>query len=214
MKGKPIGRRTALKYMALIGSSAGGSQFLANWLPLDSEVLAATSPASLVTIGTATPKAEPSSQPYSPQFFTDDEFRTVEILTEMIIPTDETPGAKEARIAAYIDFLVFSAAEFKPSMQREWIDGLKTLDQVSSQKYSRPFLQLSASEREDLLTAISLPERDPNATNPGFPFFRTLKATTVDTFYTSRVGLFDVLHYKGLTFLFNSLGCTNPPSKT
>ena len=57
-------------------------------------------------------------------FSTPDEFHTVEILTAMIIPTDDSPGAKEAQVANYIDFVVFSAAEFRPSLQKEWIDGL------------------------------------------------------------------------------------------
>jgi gluconate 2-dehydrogenase gamma chain len=162
----------------------------------------------------AAPQADASFEPYSPQFFTPDEFRTVEILTEMIIPTDETPGAKEARVAEYIDSLVFSAAEFEPSMQQEWIDGLKALDREGRQKYSRPFLRLSASEHENLLTEMSLPERDPEAKHPGFAFYRTLKATTADAFYSSRVGLFDVLGYKGLAFLTKFPGCTSPPNKT
>ena len=56
---------------------------------------------------------------YSPQFFDADEFRTVEILAAMIIPTDDAPGAKEAQVANYIDFVVFSAAEFEPAVAEE-----------------------------------------------------------------------------------------------
>lgn len=37
----------------------------------------------------------------------------------MIIPTDDEPGAKEAKVGDYIDFVVFSAQEFKPSLGRE-----------------------------------------------------------------------------------------------
>jgi len=213
---KPIGRRKALKYFGYLGTTAAGSQFLANWLPQGSEAFAASGPEGLAPITGTSQSAKPaaSAAPYTPQFFKPDEFRAVEVLTEMIIPTDDQPGAKEAKVADYLDFVVYSASEFEPSLQKEWIDGLVELDRQSKQKYGKPFLQLSASQREQLLTDISLPERDPSARHPGFPFYRTLKEMTVEAFYSSQVGLIGVLGYKGLSFLTSFPGCTQIPNKT
>jgi len=47
---------------------------------------------------------------YKPLFFSSQQFQMIEHLTDMIIPTDETPGAKEAGVAEFIDFMV--ATEF------------------------------------------------------------------------------------------------------
>ena len=214
MEEKLIERRKALKYFGLLSISAAGAEFLANWLPGGREALAASAPSGLVPITGASQSTAASTKPYVPQFFKPDEFRTVEILTEMIIPTDDQPGAKEARVADYIDFVVYSAAEFEPSLQKQWNAGLGVLDELSRKKYGKSFSDITPSQREELLTEMSVPERDPKARHPGFPFYRLLKGMTLEAFFTSKVGLIDFLEYKGLTFLTDFPGCTHPEHQT
>src|SRR5215468_1091061 len=43
---------------------------------------------------------------YHPQFFTASEYAIAERLADLIIPSDATPGAKEAGVAEFIDFMV------------------------------------------------------------------------------------------------------------
>lgn len=138
----------------------------------------------------------------------------VEILTELIIPTDESPGAKEAQVAAYIDFIVSAAAEYDASLQRAWTEGLKLLDRLSREKYERDFREISTRKKEILLGEMSLPERQPHQTHPGYKFYRLIKEMTVEGFYTSRVGLVDVLGYQGLSALSEFPGCTHPEHQT
>ena len=210
-----IGRRRALKYFGFLTASAAGTEFLANWLPGGREALAASSPGGLVPItGTSQAASAAPAEPYSPRFFNPEEFRTVQTLTEVILPTDDKPGAKEARVADYIDFVVYSAAEFEPSLQKQWIDGLGLLNELSRKKYGNTFSAISPSEREALLTEMSAPEHDPKAKHPGFPFYRLLKSMTLEAFFTSKVGLIDFLEYKGLTFLTSFPGCTHPEHQT
>jgi hypothetical protein len=128
----------------------------------------------------------------------------------MIIPTDDEPGAKEAKVADYIDFVIFSAREFEPSLQREWMDGLIFLDRECVKKFGRAFRRNSEADREKLLAEMSLPERDPSAHHEGFTFFRLVKEMTVEGFYTSRIGLIDVLDYQGMNYLSEFPGCTHP----
>src|SRR6266705_1232308 len=169
MSDQLIDRRKTLKYFGLLASTAAGREFLESWL-LRQPTDAATSP-ELAGLHHHAPPEEPrSTTPYVPQFFKPDEYRTVEALTEIIIPTDDKPGAKEAEAARFIDFLVFSAAEFRPSMQKEWRAGLATLDRLSRGKFSRPFVELSEDERVALLTEMSLPERDPKRSHDGYEF--------------------------------------------
>lgn len=213
-----VSRRKTLKYFGLVAASAAGQRFLANWLPPSSKLLATTRTAEMAAMpGMHQDSAPPqAAAPYTPQFFKPHEFQTVEILTEMIIPTDDKPGAKEAQVANYIDFIVNAAAEFEPSLQREWSEGLVWLDDASRKKSGKPFREASASSREQLLTDMSLPERDAKAaaSHPGYSFYKLVKEMTVEGFYTSRVGLIEDLGYQGLSFLSEFPGCTHPEHRT
>ncbi len=204
-----VSRRGALKYLGLLAASAAGREFLAVWLP--SPAPHATGRNNLVTLhGMDHSAAEESAAPYVPQFFKPGEFKTVELLAEMIIPADDKPGAKEAKVANYIDFVVFSAREFEPSLQREWMDGLVVLDRESQKQFGKVFRMASMAERENLLTEMSLPERDPGARREGYEFFRLVKNMTVEGFYTSRIGLIDVLDFQGMNYMSEFPGCTHP----
>jgi Gluconate 2-dehydrogenase subunit 3 len=214
---KPLmGRRSALKYFGLISASAAGREFLEGWLPPGSTLMASPAPAAGGLVQEIGPSPSPAGteSPYVPRFFKPDEFRAVEVLTEVILPTDEKPGAKEAKVANYIDFVVYAASEFEPSLQKEWIDGLGLMNELSQKQYGKPFLELSPAQREELLTQMSVPEHDPKARHPGFPFYRLLKSMTLEGFFTSKVGLVDFLDYKGLTFLTSFPGCTHPEHQT
>ena len=204
-----VSRRGALRYLGLLAGSAAGRQFLASWLPLS--VLDAGGGNGLVTMpGMSHDNSNvESAEPYAPQFFKPDEFRTVEILTNLIIPADDKPGAKEAQVGNYIDFVVFSAGEFVPTLQREWIDGLGLLERESQKLSGTSFLGSSEADRVKLLTEMSLPERDPKARHEGYAFFRLVKEMTVEGFYTSRIGLIEVLDYQGMNYQSEFPGCTH-----
>jgi gluconate 2-dehydrogenase gamma chain len=208
-----LARRQTLKYLGILAGTVAGRRFLAGWLPSGSAPKAtAACPAGGMTDSDHLPVNEP--EPYLPRFFKPEEFKTVESLTELIIPDDETPGAKEAQVARYIDFVVSAAAEFEPSLQLEWAQGLKLLDSLSHEKYQRSFHEIATDDQTALLMAMSLPEREPGRTHAGFEFYRLVKDMTVEGFYTSHVGLIDVLGYRGLAFLSEFPGCTHPEHET
>jgi gluconate 2-dehydrogenase gamma chain len=205
-----VSRRNALKYLGLLTASAAGREFLASWLPM--KLVQGDEHRAPVTIsGMHHEIQEPEPvATYAPQFFDADEFRTVEILAAMIIPTDDAPGANEAQVANYIDFVVFSAAEFEPLLQRKWIDGLAFLEHESQKQFSKSFREVDEADRIKLLTDMSAPERDPNAKHEGFAFFSVAKDMTVEGFYTSKIGLIDVLDYQGMNYMPGFPGCTHP----
>src|SRR5215469_2090593 len=209
-----IGRRQTLKYFGLLTSTIAGQEVLAGWLPSAFAANAAGggenggSMHGVHHIEQAVTAPTNDAAPYSPHFFKPDEFRTVEILTELIIPTDDSPGAKEAQVARYIDVVVSAAAEFKPALQAEWTEGIQLLDRLSQEQYRSPFRGIPAAQQEALLMAMSLPERESGATHPSFGFYSLVKDMALEGFYTSRVGLIDVLGYKGLAILSEFPGCT------
>lgn len=207
-----INRRQTLKYLGLLTATAAGREFLSAWLPPAPQSIAASGPDSMAGMHHGAPPDPQEGKLDALHFFKPDEFETVEILTEMIIPADDKPGARDAQVGSYIDFVLFSATEFKPELQRSWTDGLAWLDSASRKQFGKAFREVSPADREHLMTEMSLPERDLHAgkSHPGFSFYELVKGMTVEGFYTSRIGLVDVLDYQGLTYLAEFPGCTHP----
>jgi Gluconate 2-dehydrogenase subunit 3 len=209
MSERDVSRRSALKYFGLLAASAAGREFLTSWLTVSPVRGASDDLVSIHAAGHSRADVE-TTKTYVTQFFDRKQFRTVEVLTEMILPTDDEPGAKEAQVANYIDFVVFSAREFEPSLQQSWLDGLAFVDRESQKRFGKVFALASDADRTALLTEMSLPEHSPKARHEGYAFFQLAKEMTVEGFYTSRVGLIDVLDYQGMNFMSEFPGCTHP----
>jgi gluconate 2-dehydrogenase gamma chain len=110
------------------------------------------------------------------RFFTEEEYKVVDELTEMIIPADEkSGGAKAARCADYIDMRLAEA--FEQVERDQWRAGLK------------PFVNAPAGQLPELLKQIAINEKE--------PFFVALKNSTVRAYYTSKIGIHDDLDYQG-----------------
>jgi glucoside 3-dehydrogenase (cytochrome c) hitch-hiker subunit len=81
------------------------------------------------------------------------QYATVASLVEAIIPTDErSPGARDARVADYMDLLL---SEADARLRQEWLDGLAALDAEASKRFGRGFAKLDPSQTDALLTEIS-----------------------------------------------------------
>ena len=151
-------------------------------------------------------RIQATAAPPAPVFLTPAEFAAVDLVAETIIPTDaQSPGARAARVADYIDLLL---SESDADLQRGWRDGLVALDRASTTRFSRPFAGLSADEATSLLTAAAANELDPKT--PLEQFFRTAKDATIRGYYTSEIGIHQDLKYQGNKFLTEFVGCTHP----
>ena len=131
------------------------------------------------------------------------QFQTLEALVEMIIPADDrSPGAREARVADYIDLLI---SELEPAGALQWIGGLAALDAESAARFKAPFVRLTSSQADVILRDISRHERDPRT--PLEEFFVVAKQATVNGYYTSEIGIHQELRYQGNRFLREFVGC-------
>src|SRR5438093_12306672 len=83
---------------------------------------------------------------YTPRFFSADEYATVERLAELIIPSDGSPGAREAGVSEFIDFMVAS----DPGVQYRFRYGLTWLDAHGERVHGRPFRALTAEQQSEL----------------------------------------------------------------
>ncbi len=140
---------------------------------------------------------------YRPKFFTIAQFGALRMFTQVLIPTDETPGAREAHVPEFIDFVLNAAAEYAPEMQPQWQKAADYLDSVG-------FAGMNAANQEALVAEMAAPETDPNKTHAGFPFYRLMKEMTVRAYYTSRAGLVENLGYQGYAYLTEFPGCNHP----
>jgi hypothetical protein len=145
---------------------------------------------------------------YAPQFFSPHEYRTVEVLADAILPATEDashqpqPGAKDAGVAEFIDFMVYS----DPSLQLQFRNGLAWLDNAS--KPAAGFAALSAPQQNALLERLAYKAKHRANEKAGQEFFLLFRKYTLMGFYTSRMGL-ESLDYPGLKFYGASPGCTH-----
>lgn len=148
--------------------------------------------------------AQPLADPLknrAPQFFSPEDFAALEAFTEILIPTDATPGAKEAHCAHYIDFLM-TASDGLP-VQKQWRDALQSLKDLG-------FHTADSKGRAELVAAMARPETDRSVTHPGFGAYRLIKQQNAFAFYTSRAGLMETLDYKGNSYNVVFPACTHP----
>jgi hypothetical protein len=137
------------------------------------------------------------------------QFATVDALVEAIIPADErSPGAREARVAEYIDLLLSEAEE---TARQEWLSGLEAFEAESAARFGAPFSRIEAAQAEALLSDLSRNEKSPQTTLE--TFFKAAKSATVRGYYTSEIGIHKELRYKGNTIAPEFVGCSTQDGK-
>jgi gluconate 2-dehydrogenase gamma chain len=184
MAGQGIERREVLRVLAL---AAAASEFpgFCRW--------------GLACGHGETDRPRPKPDFYTPQFFTAGEYATVEKLSDIIIPGDGSPGAAEAGVSEFIDFMVAS----DPGIQYRFRYGLTWLDAHADQLYRRSFLKLGAAEQQDILDHLAYKEKFRAGEEEGQDFFKLTREYTVMGFYTSKAGLKE-LDYPGLQVFYTS----------
>jgi gluconate 2-dehydrogenase subunit 3-like protein len=139
-------------------------------------------------------------------FFTAAQHHTVDVLSELIIPSDErTPGASAAKVADFIDLLLSGALD---EDQAVWRRGLAKLDETTMDRWTHPFVDCTPDQQVTLLTEISGHEDKPRTALE--KLFGEVKERTIQGYYTSEIGIHQELGYKGNQFLDEFVGCTHP----
>jgi gluconate 2-dehydrogenase gamma chain len=150
----------------------------------------------------AAPPESPLLRDYKPKFFGAEDFDALKAFTEILIPTDDTPGAREAHCAHYIDF-VLQASDSVPDVQKQWRGAMAALKNAG-------FHSANAQARDALMEAMSKPERDRSASHPAYSAYRLIKQQNTFAFYTSRAGMIEALDYKGNSYNAEFPACTHP----
>jgi gluconate 2-dehydrogenase gamma chain len=139
---------------------------------------------------------------YQPLFFSPVEYSTVDTLAEDIIPKDTAPGAHDAGVAEFIDFMVAHDSD----LQYPFRTGLAWLDAFAVEKNGTEFKTLPPHTRESLLRKLAYRAEQSPTELQGQEFFALMRKYTVLGYYTSRIGL-EELDYPGLRLYSSSPEC-------
>jgi gluconate 2-dehydrogenase gamma chain len=169
--------------------------------------------------------AQATTGPYKPLFFSSQHYAMVEHLAEMIIPEDDTPGAKQAGVAEFIDFMVANrvpvstrrdvrstqdAIEIGNEAQNRFLSGLDWINARSKSEFGHEFMDCSVEQQKSLLEELAYKARFKPTTESGRAFFQFMRDYTVVGYYTTRIGL-ESLGYPGLRSIWPSMpGCSHP----
>lgn len=133
------------------------------------------------------------SGPYTPRAFSEHEYRTLERLTDLIIPVENgKPGGVAAGCAAWIDALASENDELKTIYK----EGFAWLNAAMKRRGAEDFVSARPSEQTALLDVIAYRRNETPELEPGIEFFSWVRRMTVDAFYTSEVGIKDI-DYRG-----------------
>jgi hypothetical protein len=199
-----IGRRSALR---LIGTAPIAVAF----------TLGSTEAAAAAENAARAVKAAARGQAYVPKFFNPQEWKTVRILVDMIIPRDERSGsATDAGVPEFMDYLMNDPTDSDVQRERRQTamrGGLAWINSLCERRFGHGFADSSEAERAAILDELAYTKdeteeeaemREPKdlrvVVKHGPSFFNSFRDLTASGFWTSKMGMED-LQYKGNTFV-------------
>lgn len=193
----PVNRREALRRLAAGGLGTAAAPLWFERLGAIAEAHThRPSPAAAVTRAGWTPKVLDAHQ---------DEL--VVTLSEMIIPANDTPGAKAALVNRFIDAVLDDADEAE---RKAFLKGLAWIDTRSRELFGGGFLEATPEQQAALLTIVSSGKNTAHEDQVGVEFFEAIKRLTVTGYYTSEIGMKQELKDDGNLFFAEPAGCTHP----
>ena len=197
--GQPISRRELMRLAAYAAALPGASAFFSAWLQ--------AAPRQHTGMRLDAPPEPPLLRDYAPRFFDAADFEALQAFTEILIPTDDTPGARDARCAHFIDFVLDASATVAPDTQKQWRAAMAALREAG-------FHAADAAGRAALLAAMSRPERERGAKHAAYSAYRLIKQETTFAFYTSRTVMIEALDYRGNSYNVSFPACVHPEHRT
>jgi hypothetical protein len=155
------------------------------------------------------PKGSAPKGPYERKVFNDQQWRTVRVLCDLIIPADERSGsATQAGVPEFIDdWIDFRKQENgNDHLQAQIFGGLMWLDREALELSGKEFAEASADQQKQILDRIAWPDRATKEDHPWVEFFNEFRDLTVSGFFSSKMGIAD-LPYLGNTAVAEWKGC-------
>ena len=188
-------RRELVRLMAAAIALPDASEFFSAWLQAASHHGQGARPYA--------PPEPPLLRNYTPKFFDAEDFAALQAFTEILIPTDDTPGAKEAHCAHFIDFVLQASGIAAPATQKQWRQAMAALRETG-------FHAANPTRRAAIVAEMARPEMERGATHAAYFVYRLIKQENTFAFYTSRAGMIEALDYRGNSFNATFPACTHP----
>ena len=156
----------------------------------------------------AAPSA-PAKQAYQRKVFNDHQWRTVQVLCDLIIPADEHSGsATAAGVPEFIDdWLDFRAREDgNQNLSAGILGGFAWLDSESARLFQKDFAAAVPAQQKQILDRIAWPARAAVEDHRWATFFTHFRDLTVSGFFSSKMGVED-LPYLGNKAVAEWKGC-------
>jgi hypothetical protein len=153
----------------------------------------------------ATKAAAAAGKAYAPKFFTPHEWKTVRLLSDIVIPKDErSGGATDALVPEFLDQWMTDPLGTDRELegrQTQMRGGLAWLDAECADRFSgRTFLDCTEAERTQVLDDIAWPKKAKPEHGPGVSFFTNFRDLVATGFWSSQMGVKD-LDYQGNVFV-------------
>lgn len=112
-------------------------------------------------------------------FFNPIEAATIEAISSRIIPSEESVGAREAKVIYFIDYMLTNAYKTSQPVYRE---GISRLNEVSHARYGRSFEGISETGQDSILALME--RRGMEGWPQAGEFFSTIRAHTIEGMFS------------------------------
>lgn len=166
---------------------------------------AISAPAVLGLLNGCTAKQEPTWQPV---FLSKEQGALVADVAEIIIPRTDTPGAKDAGVAAFIDVMLKDV--YQDEDRKRYVEGLSAFDEAARTAHGKPFVELAKPQQTELVRKFhdeAVATELAAETRPSYlrrPFILMTKELTLLGFFTSKPGATQVLQYAAVPGSFQA----------
>jgi hypothetical protein len=166
-----VNRREAIRYVsAILGgvAFAGGADLLA----------------ALETAGAAGSNTAAD--------FTVEQVAFLDEIAETILPATKTPGAKAAKVGAFMALMVTDG--YGPEEQKVFRDGMQQLDSAMREQAQVSFMKATPEQRLALLVTLDREAKPSMDTEPAH-YFRMMKELALLGYFTSEIGCMQAQRY-------------------
>jgi hypothetical protein len=152
---------------------------------------------------------EGNKGPFQRKVFNDHQWRTVQVLCDLIIPADDRSGsATQAGVPEFLDdWIAFRTdQDLNQNLQAQILGGLMWLDRESNRLFEKDFASAAPDQQKQILDRIAYPKKVAKDDHPWAMFFSEFRTLTVSGFFSSKMGVGD-LPYLGNTAVAEWKGC-------
>jgi hypothetical protein len=135
------------------------------------------------------------NQSFAAEIFSPADIAFFDEVAETILPRTATPGAKDAKVGAFI--ASYATQCYDEADQQVLKKGIEALNLASKTVFNKSFLELDAAQRQALLTPIANTARRQSQEDEAhsLAYFTRLHQLTMVGFFTSELGATKVLRY-------------------